>query len=62
MNERCHGLITLPDSLVEVKSDVDIFFLDDDNDRVTDVNAVTRGGRQMDTTTKEIWGNVCTYV
>jgi hypothetical protein len=59
MSERCHGPIMLPDPLLEeeVKSDVDVFFLDDGSDRVTDANAVTRGA-----TTKEIWGKVCTYL
>ena len=53
--------IVLPDSLVEeVKSEVDIFFLDDCSDRRTDANDVTRGGRPPDATTKRIWENVCT--
>ncbi len=68
MSERCHGpIMLLPDSLVEevkseVDSEVDLFFLDDGSDRVTDANAVTRGGRLPDATTKEIWGKVCTYL
>ena len=57
MSERCHGPIMPPDSLVEevereveplslveVEREVDIFFLDDGSDRVTDANAVTRDG------------------
>ena len=63
MSERCHGPIMLPDSLVEdVKSEVDIFFLDDGSDQVTDANAVTRVWRPPDATTKEIWEKVCTYL
>ena len=60
MSERCHGPIMPPDSLVEeVEREVDVFFLDDGSDRITDANAVTRGGRPPDATTKEIWGKVC---
>jgi hypothetical protein len=53
----------LQDSLVEeVKSEVDIFFLDHGSDLVTDANDVTRGGRPPDATTKKIWDNVCKYL
>jgi hypothetical protein len=49
-------------TMEEVKSEVDIFFLDDCSDGVTDANDVTRGGRPPDATTKKMWENVCTYL
>jgi hypothetical protein len=59
-----YGPVMLPESLQEeVKSEVDIFFLDAGSDPVTDdANSGTRGGRQPDETTKRIWDNVCAYL